>query len=191
MRRFKNIVALLCITLMFGEALNVNAEEKVKVVTYNENTVELNETTGLMEAQELPQNVGESIKIGEDENGVLWVTLIDESQSMARSSTITSYKNYLFQYEDIWGNKKDAFKVNLECDWVKAGLESYIIILRGSAQALGTGYSCEWSDSSYTECNCWLELDVTKSGVTHIYRFIASVFPMEGVDDLEFGYLAF
>lgn len=189
MKRLKNIITILCVALMLVESLSVNAEEQVKAVSNNENDTGLYNFAELTEVQELPQNVGESIKIGEDENGKLWVTLIDESQSMTRSNSLTDTCTYIFQYENILGVKKDAFEVRLECDWVKAGENSYIIELRGTVYELASAFTCKWSDSSYSQCVCWLELDVTKSGTTTTYRFIASVVPFDGADDLHFGYI--
>lgn len=186
MKRLKNIIVGLCILLMVGEPLGVNAEEQVKVISNGDEAMACN-YSDLLEAQELPQNIGESIKIGEDENGELWVTLTDKTQNITRSNTLTDAHTYLFTYTDFWGKEKDGFKVRLECDWVKAGEDSHIIELRGSYEVIASVFSCEWSDSSYSQCVCWLELDVTKSGETYTLRFIASVVPFEGGDNLHFG----
>ena len=62
----------------------------------------------------LHRNIGESIKIGEDENGELWVTLTDKTQNITRSNTLTDVHTYLFTYTDFWGKEKDGFKIRLE-----------------------------------------------------------------------------
>jgi hypothetical protein len=186
MKGLKKIIVGLCVLLMVGEPLGVKAEEQIKTIACNNETMVYSHTD-LLEVQELPQNVGESIKIGEDENGGLWVTLIDKTQNITRSNTLTDVHTYMFTYTDFWGNEKDGFEVRLECDWVKAGEDSHIIELRGSYNVIASVFSCKWSDSSYSQCVCWLELDVTKSGETNTLRFIASVVPFEGGDDLHFG----
>lgn len=186
MKRLKHFMVVLCVLLMVGEPLGVKAEEQIRVISCNDETATYNHGE-LLEVKDLPQSIGESIKIGEDENGELWVTLTDKTQNITRSSTLTDVHTYLFTYTDFFGKEKDGFKVRLECDWVKAGEDSRIIELRGSYEVIASVFSCEWSDSSYSQCVCWLELDVTKSGETNTLRFIASVVPFEGGDDLHFG----
>lgn len=180
-----NVVSILaCIALLVGSSITAMAEEQSDAIICNEQLLQQNEQ---MEMCALPENVGDTVIIGEDANGMLSVTLVDYSESNTRSTSKTSKATYKFTYETFLGIKKDAFEVNLACDWIQDGLNSKIVELRGSAQELGGGYSCEWTDSGNdSTCIYWLELTVAKSGT---YRFIATLFPDVDNPTLSFGYM--
>ncbi len=149
---------------------------------------EMPEQTEQFAMKPLPKQVGETKVVCEDENGILYVTLVDFSESVTRATNRTTDATFLFHYKTILGTTADAFEVKLSCDWIEDGLNSSIIVLNGNATTLGGGYTCTWIDSYHSQCQCWLELDVAKSGV---YRFCALLVPLEDNPQLSLDYLYF
>ena len=125
-------------------------------------------------------NVGNTMILGEDENGTLSITLVSyDSSSNARASEQKDVAVFIFQHTNILGIKSDAYKVTLTCDWTKDGTNSKINVLHGVYEIIKSGYSCEWTDSFYTEGHCWLDLRATYGSGYMDTRFTALLFPVE------------
>lgn len=126
------------------------------------------------------ENVGDTMILGEDENGTLSVTLVSyESSSNARSSEQEDVAVFLFQYTNILGIKSDAYKVTTTCYWTKDGTNSKINSFHGVYEIIKSGFSCEWIDSSYTIGNCWLDLKASYGSGYMRTRFHAFLFAVE------------
>lgn len=176
------VIACTPVTVMAADTMNTITcvEGQAERTTYLDSNIQL---------IDLPEVVGETNVVKQDENGVLTVTLLHSEESVTRGTNRTSKKNYGFQYTNIFGQKLTAFNVYLSCDWVIDGVNTKIDVLNGSFEEVGGGYKCEWVDSRYTEVYCELFLDVTKAGTgTGTYVFGASVVPDPGNEQNNFGY---
>lgn len=162
--------------MMFAfNPMTVKAEENANVIVCTEEQAgEITYEDIKDDLIALPENVGETKVVACDEEGVLTVTLLDSTESNTRSTSKVSKKTYGFQYTTVLGEKKLAYEVYLTCNWTEDGENSKINSFNGEYKEIDGGYSCEWTDSSYTENLCMLELKVSKTGVgTGYYRFTA------------------
>ncbi len=93
-------------------------------------------------------------------------------------------------YTNTFGIKSDAYKVTMTCNWTKDGTNSKINVLHGEYEVIKSGFSCEWTDSSYGEACCWLDLRASYGGGHMDTRFTAMLLQLEE-PIFDMGYLNF
>lgn len=164
-------LALVFATLV-GDAINVTAKEQAQTASqFNMDSCRTVQSTLYVTSQ----NVGETVILYSDENGTLSVTLDSYcAGSKSRSSnTQEDVAVYTFTHTNILGITYNAYKVTMTCNWENNGFDSKINKLSGIYEIINSSFSCEWTDSSYTEYFCYLDLKATKGSTYANMRFTA------------------
>lgn len=162
----------LIVATMAGNVINVMAKEQTQ--TAAQHTTDSYQPVKSM-LYVTPQNVGETVILHSDENGTLSVTLDSYcSGSKSRSSnTQEDVAVYTFTHTNILGVTSDAYRVTMTCNWENNGSDSKINKLSGVYEIINSSFSCEWTNSSYTEYFCYLDLRATKGSTYADIRFTA------------------
>lgn len=186
MKKTKEIIAFaMSLIVLVCSPMSVNAET-ISCNEKNEQQIMYEKMTS--KSIVLPENVGETKIVEQDEYGTLTVTLVESWESKARGTDKTARHAYSFQYTTILGVKEEAYTVSLTCNWTEDGEDSKINNLQGTYQEIAGGYSCEWTDSTYGTNHCMLELKVSKAGVGTGYYVFSAILSFGNPKKITFSY---
>lgn len=109
--------------------------------------------------------VGESMVIGSDADGIISITCVSSNTDLTRTSWKTSYKSYDIN-KTILGVQTTLAHVDLECTWYADGIDGYISNLKGTYTEKNSAWLCSWDD--YKVANpyghaLWLNLNSLSS----------------------------
>lgn len=89
--------------------------------------------------------VGESVVIGSNDEGLISIKCVSASTSLGRASWNTSYKEYNI-YITILDIDILLASVDLECTWYKNGIDGYIQNLKGTYTEENDAWHCSWDE---------------------------------------------
>lgn len=96
------------------------------------------------------QNVGDTHILEEDENGILYIELIEKSETVSGISRAGTKKDasktYNVYYKNLFGQTKVAVEITSTATWVDNGAKSYIENLHGEYVVKNDDYSCAWNN---------------------------------------------
>lgn len=127
------------------------------------------------------QNVGDTCILMEDEEGVLFIELTGEYETVSNISragtTVDTTKSYNVYYKNWLGSKKVAVEITAAATWIDNGANSYIKNLHGEYSIKNDDYSCAWDDAYKTAGNYfhYLVLDIYHGSTTCTYSLSASM----------------
>lgn len=122
-----------------ADSSTASTETQLQITSYNTQSFNL-------------QNVGDTHILMEDEDGVLFIELIDEYETRSNISragtTVDTTKKYNVTYKNWLGFEKVAVKIIATATWIDNGAKSYIQNLHGEYSVENNDYSCAW-DNEY------------------------------------------
>lgn len=122
---------------------------------------------------------GDIREVYRDEGGIMYVRIEDEfPNAVVRGQVNTNTRTFTFYYENILGNKIDAFRVVSTCTWYSDGMDSYIISFTPVAQSLSSRFSVAWEDSAIYDAQALSMrfLNIRENGIqTGYYCFAATL----------------
>lgn len=183
----KKISALLLVVLVSVTLLSTTA-----FAFDNKNIIATNSCAFSAEAQtqSLPrniegfklQNVGDTHILAEVEGGVLYIELIDKSETVSSMSRAGTTKDnsmtYNVYYKNLLGQTKVAAEITSTATWVDNGAKSYIKNLHGEYVVKNNDYSCAWDNDSVIASDLLhrLVLDIYHNISTCSYALYASIY---------------
>ena len=135
---------------LFDDNKTVGTAETADITTFSLDESQMTEEQQskyeqMLSGERYELGVGESVVIGSDADGEIYITCVSSSTSPARASWETSYQNYNI-YKTILGQETLLATVNLECTWYKNGLDGYIQNLEGTYTEKNSAWLCSWDD---------------------------------------------
>ena len=130
------------------------------------------------QVETLPTQIGETKTVFEDENGTMTVTLVEATSNdndLARGFADKSH-TYVYNYKNIFGVTKEAFRVSLYCLWNSNGVNSYISNFVASCSISDNSFSYSWDSNEYrTDAYHARYLNIYHNGGSTFYIFSASL----------------
>lgn len=125
--------------------------ETVETITNIKEFTSLSEQRTVLYGTKLVElEVGETIVIGSDSEGIISIKCVNENiVNTTRAGFVTSNKQFDI-YKTILGIETLLASVNLECTWYKNGVDGYIQNLRGTYTEKNFAWNCSWDSTKYS-----------------------------------------
>lgn len=127
------------------------------------------------------QNVGDTQILTEDEEGVLFIELTDEHETVSNVAragiTREVERNYTIYHKNWLGNQEAVVEVTAKVTWIDNGANSYIQNLHGEYNVKNDDFSCVWN-SDYQHSSDYLHyltLDIYHGVDIYVYMLSASL----------------
>lgn len=136
---------------------------------------------------------GQEVEVFTDEKGGVWSVVETSGSDLLTRAATSSSTTFNFKYTNWLGQKKDAFKVKLTCQWNKNGSNSKITNLIGAYTVLDSSFTCSWdsdSGSYVSDVYHQLYLDVWGDGGSAWYIFDALCNRLDSDPYIDFDYSA-
>lgn len=121
--------------------------------------------------------VGESMLVGTEADGSIYITCTSSRLSETRGTWKTSYKDYNIT-KTILNKETLLATVNLECSWYANGIDGYIQNLKGTYTEKNSDWACSWDSFKKAESyNHALFLNIVSLGSSYSIMLAANYNP--------------